>query len=331
MAQFPVTVATVNLLSANKQIAQYYKMNHPYIPTSAIHSAIEPCDITQLADVAAVAMQAWELCHSGLNGLRYGTYHESENMIMNVSIEKCSSNEEDLSSFEEYLGNEKYSHAARRSYWFNRAFNNCSTICVCLQTAFDILKSSVKGQSLNHDGRSFKIDSVQMKGFSVFKREGFESCTLTDKDMRRHPNGYHAIGEGHNHVIMTIKSQDDEEYVLDLSGPQFGNFGPNLLQPYLCVEPIELWKTRFLRCTPDRKGMSYDAKTAMAKEISSIVCKAYFVSSDTKQRKAGKVNPVVATEEGAEERARLAEAELLAMLQKEESEGEKKKGPLKKK
>jgi hypothetical protein len=252
-------------------------------------------------------------------------------MILNVPFEKCRSDEEDLSSFEEYLGDEKYSHAARRSYWFNRAFNNCAIICVCLQTAFDILKSSIKGQSLNHNGLSFKIDSAQMKGFSVLKKEGFESCTLTDKDMRRQPNGYHAIGERHNHVIMTIKSQDDVEYVLDLSGPQFGNFGPNPLQPYLCFEPIELWKARFPHCAPDRKGMSYDAKTAMAKEISSIVCRAYFVISALKQQRAGKVKPIVTIERGAEERARQAEAEFLAMLQNEESAGEKRKCPLKKK
>ena len=331
LAQIPATMSTMNLQSVNKQISQYYQRNHPYVPTPVIHRVIEPCDVTQLADVASVAMQAWELCHTGLNGLRYGTYHESENMIENVSLEKCRSNQEDLSSFEEYLGNKKDSHAARRSYWFTRVFNNCATICVCLQTAFNILKSSVKGKSLSHNGLSFKVDSVEMKGFSIMKRDGFESCTLTNEDMTRYTNNFHRIGEGQNHVIMTIRSQDDEEYVLDLSGPQFGNFGPNPLQPYLCVEPIELWKTRYLVCIPSPKSMSYDAKTAMAKEISSIVCKAYFVNSATNQRKTTKPNPTVAIEEGAEERARLAEAELLGMLENEASAGAKEKGSRKKK
>lgn len=321
----------MKLQSTNDQISQFYRRNHPYIPCAVIHRVIEPCDVTQLADVASVAMQAWELCHSGLNGLRYGTYHESEKMIQSVAFEKCRSNEEDLSSFEKYLGHHEDSHAARRCYWFTRVFNNCSTICICLQTAFDVLKSSAKGLSLNHNGLSLKVDSVEMKGFSVLKREGFESCTLTNEDMVRHSAGYHSSGEAHNHVIMTIKSQDDEEYVLDLSGPQFGNFGPNPLQPYLCVEPIELWKTRFRRCTPAGTKMSYDAKNAMAKEISSIVCKAYFVNNAVKQQKPGKTNLTKTIEQGAEERASQAEAELMAMLSNEKSACEKKEGRLNKK
>lgn len=280
---------------------------------------IEPCDITQLADVAAVAMQAWELCHTGMNGLRFGKFEESKNEIESVSIEMCSANEEDLSSFEQYLGAAQYSHAARRSYWFTRVFNNCSTICVSLQTTFDVLKASIKGHTLNHDGLSFKLDSVEMKGYSVLKREGFESCTLTDLDMVRHPEGFHSEGEGHNHVILTIKTQDDKEHVLDLSGPQFGNFGPNPLQPYLCVEPIEVWMTRFYKVTPAKKIMSYSAKINMVKDISSIVCKAYFVRNATKQPRAAKA--IAKVEEGAEERARLAEIELMAMLQKEEPVG----------
>ena len=307
-----------NRITINNELSQFFRQACPYIPTPQIRAALEPIDYTQLSDIAAIAMKAWELSHSGLNGLRFGTYEESEKKIVCVSTEKCSSSSEDLSSFEEYLGSTKPSDIARRAYWFTRVFNNCSSIALCLKTVLDILNAKHKSASINYEDLTFMPESAEIVGFSVLKKAGFESLTLDSNNMVPAPEGHHSVNESHNHVVIAIKTQKDEEYVIDLSGPQFGIFGQDPIQPYLIVEPIERWKTRFRMCRPTAPAMSYGAKNVLVKAVSTIIGNAYLNKKSASIKKKDSKSSTGMVDEEAVVRAKLAEMELMKMLETDE-------------
>lgn len=314
----------VNRTSLNNELSQYFRQTCPYIPTPQIRAPLEPIDYTQLSDIVAIAMKAWELSHSGVNGLRFGTYEESAKKIVCVSTEKCTASSEDLSSFEEYLGGLEPSDIARRAYWFARVFNNCSSIATCLKTVLDILKSKHKGASLNYQGLSFLPESAEIVGFSLLKKAGFESFTLDSNNLEPTPEGHHAANESHNHVVISIKTQRDEEYIIDLSGLQFGIYGRNPMQPYLVVEPTEQWKTRFKVCNSAAPIMSYGAKTLLCKAVSTMIGSAYLSKRSVGSRRK-ELRPVPAVvDEEAVLTAKLAEMELFKMLETDEITANKK-------
>ena len=80
---------------------------------------------------------------------------------------------------------------------------------------------------------------------------------------------YHQPHEFHNHVILTIESDDSKTFVIDLAGSQFGIFGYDAFRPHVVCEELEIWKHRFSSIAECVSVFSYPGKINLMKRISN--------------------------------------------------------------
>lgn len=262
------------IAAINAALSAVFKKHYSYIPTPRIARYLS-IDKTRVQDIAALAMHAWEICHNGVNGLRYGSYSETDELIECISREVCGANEEDLSSAAQYLQDVPHTEASLRAYWFARTFSNCSSVSLTFMTTLKALVSDISIAS--HDDIDFKLSTAAIKGFSLQTKGELESKSITT-DLETDSTTYHQWFESHNHVIVSLESVSGQLFALDLSGAQFGQFGQNLGHPYFILEPMDEWKQRFACVYDDAAQMSYSGKNTLIRIVTTIVVKAYPLS-----------------------------------------------------
>ena len=136
-----------------------------------------------------------------------------------------------------------------------------------------------KKSELRYDSLLLQLDTAVIRGYSVVKRDSFESFTYVDNSLEES----HTENESHNHVVIVIKDQLKQEHVIDLAGAQFGIFGDDNF-PHIVILPIDKWRNRFDRCSDSvARFPKLGGKLDRIRMIAEIVFNFYFnISSVTK-------------------------------------------------
>jgi len=258
----------------NNEIRKFQKKYYmTYIPTPSIddNDIITGLDFENLVDVCRLSCQIWELAHTGMNGLRYENYVETSDFVKVYSSEVCKANSEDLSSIRKWCNRQSLTPEIRRAYWLSSTISNCASISFL----FDIVLKKLKNKNkaiIRYDNVLFQLDSAIIRGYSILKKGNFESYQYCNNRVDQSHTKY----ESHNHVVMIIKDQLNHEYVIDLTGSQFGIFG-NVDTPQIVILPIDDWRNRFSSCrdsTPSFPNMG--GKLDRIKMIAEIVFNFYY-------------------------------------------------------
>ena len=253
-----------------RKLHNKYKMT--YIPAPSINESdlITDLDFGNMIDICRMSCQAWELAHTGMNGLRYENFEETMDLLEVYSREICKSNGEDLSSIMKWCDSALISPKTRRAYWFASTMSNCASLTFLLDILLKKLRKQKK-TTMAYDTLIFQLDSAVICGYSILKKNGFE-C---NKYVNNRVDESHTQHEGHNHVVLTVKDQLNLEHVIDLSGSQFGSFGHDDT-PQIVILPIEEWRSRFSRCRESTPSFpNIDGKLDRIELIGGLVFNFY--------------------------------------------------------
>lgn len=229
----------------NAELAEVFKL-HDNIPLPKLHTAEAfsgwcPNSILHACDTACLA---WEVTDSGMNGLRFMSFHDSDQLRV-VSTEVCGPHQEDLSSISKYANGLELSPELHKAYWFVQSFSNCLCIAHGLHQVLTSL-ASFSETIAAPGGVILNLKTANLLNFEVMLDvDAINEVTGVPLDSRSH----HRPLEPILHTVVTL-SDRWTTYVIDLAGSQFGIFGDNSLRPQVVFEEVGVWKERFVCCEP---------------------------------------------------------------------------------
>ena len=192
----------------NLLLSKANNTHYSYIPTPKFNSddmimdiPYEAADI-KLIHICAVAAQSWEAVYTGANGLRYLSHEENYSVFKVVSKEFCGATDEDLSSITKWANKVPITPEIRRCYWFLSTFGNCATISLCVEIMIEeLIKMNI--QQISHEDGKLVLKTAKVCGFSVLKKDNFESFCLID-EIKPDSKTAHLTYESHNHIVLSI-------------------------------------------------------------------------------------------------------------------------------
>jgi hypothetical protein len=226
-----------------------------------------------------------------------------------------------LSSVETWLGGAACTESVMKAYWFTRTFSNCSAMSKMLMEALHVLTQGRKPIQLSFGSVSLDANTARIEGLSVLKKDNRSFYNLyNSSEAGAQSNEAHRPGESHNHVVVVLKETgSDTEYVLDLTGTQFGFFGFDPLRPQIVCEPYSVYIQRFKHAEiavpryPDEgKIQIYEKHVSLLFTLWRQMCRG---SSSGASNMGNVSNPVSFSAEAA---ALEAERSLLALLDLED-------------
>jgi hypothetical protein len=109
-----------------------------------------------------------------------------------------------------------------------------------------VIRKRLKIRIIFYNSTRVLLETLKIKGFSL--ATGFESrkCVTGQGTLSTE---HHRPSESHNHVVLTVIGLDDKvEYIIDLTGLQFGVCGDDIMRPQLVCEPLAMWRNHFKYC-----------------------------------------------------------------------------------
>lgn len=252
-----------------RMVEQYSQPNYPIPSLTDIDDHLnENWNPQSLIDICDTFFTTWELMYTGSNGLRYKSFTFENDRNEVVCDEICSSNSEDLSSIFKWANGHAITDNVRKAYWLNSTFGQCNSMSEGLMETIAVIKRRLEIKEIFYDSIRLSLETLKIRGFSLKSNFGSRKCVTGQETMLEQHHDY----ESHNHVALTMMGLDDKvEYVIDLTGLQFGVYGTDILRPQLVCEPLKTWRARFNFCIDDEPKYQYNAKRKLLESLARIV------------------------------------------------------------